>query len=127
MPPTHGLACTTGPERRITRWEHEHVLEAVQQRLDENPQAMRVRRETVEHPFGTLKMRMGATHHQIAHGGPASHVDSNSQLRQHAKLSLASPVSLGRNVFTRPRPGMMLGAMPEAMLEAAEPIRKRHV
>ena len=54
--------CTTGPERRITRWEHEHVLEAVQQRLDKNPQAMRVRRETVEHPFGTLKMRMGATH-----------------------------------------------------------------
>jgi hypothetical protein len=54
--------CTTGPQRRITRWEHEHVLEAVQQRLDENPQAMRVRRETVEHPFGTLKMRMGATH-----------------------------------------------------------------
>jgi transposase len=54
--------CTTGPERRITRWEHEHVLEAVQQRLDENPQAMRVRRETAEHPFGTLKMRMGATH-----------------------------------------------------------------
>ena len=54
--------CTTGPERRITRWEHEHLLEAVQQRLDVNPQAMRVRRETVEHPFGTLKMRMGATH-----------------------------------------------------------------
>ena len=54
--------CTTGPQRRITRWEHEHVLEAVQRRLDENPQAMRQRRETVEHPFGTLKMRMGATH-----------------------------------------------------------------
>jgi transposase len=54
--------CTTGPERRITRWEHEHLLEAVQRRLDANPQAMRVRRETVEHPFGTLKMRMGATH-----------------------------------------------------------------
>jgi hypothetical protein len=54
--------CTTGQERRIVRWEHEHVLEAVQQRLDANPQAMRVRRETVEHPFGTLKMRMGATH-----------------------------------------------------------------
>jgi transposase len=34
----------------------------VQQRLDKNPQAMRVRRETVEHPFGTLKMRMSATH-----------------------------------------------------------------
>jgi hypothetical protein len=56
------LRCTTGKERRITRWEHEHVLEAAQKRLDQNPQAMRVRRETVEHPFGTLKMRMGATH-----------------------------------------------------------------
>jgi len=54
--------CTTGTERRITRWEHEHILETVQQRLDENPQAMRQRRETVEHPFGTIKMRMGATH-----------------------------------------------------------------
>ena len=54
--------CTTSKERRITRWEHEHVVEAVQKRLDHNPQAMRVRRETVEHPFGTLKMRMGATH-----------------------------------------------------------------
>jgi macrodomain Ter protein organizer (MatP/YcbG family) len=54
--------CTTAKERRITRWEHEHVLETVQQRLDQDPQAMRRRRETVEHPFGTLKMRMGATH-----------------------------------------------------------------
>jgi transposase len=54
--------CTPGNERRISRWEHEHLLEAVQQRLDANPQAMRVRRETAEHPFGTLKMRMGATH-----------------------------------------------------------------
>jgi transposase len=54
--------CTTGVQRRITRWEHEPVLEAVQRRLDENPQAMRQRRETVEHPFGTIKARMGATH-----------------------------------------------------------------
>src|SRR6516162_7590965 len=54
--------CTTGNERRIPRWEHEHLLEAAQKRLDENPRAMRQRRETVEHPFGTLKMRMGATH-----------------------------------------------------------------
>jgi Transposase DDE domain len=51
-----------GPERRIPRWEHEHLLEAVQRRLDANPHAMRVRRETVEHPFGTMKARMGATH-----------------------------------------------------------------
>ena len=54
--------CTTGPQRRIARWEHEQVLEAVQRRLDENPEAMRVRRQTAEHPFGTLKARMGATH-----------------------------------------------------------------
>jgi transposase len=54
--------CTPAKERRITRWEHEHVLEAVQRRLDENPKAMRQRRETVEHPFGTIKARMGATH-----------------------------------------------------------------
>ena len=38
------------------------MLERAQERLDKNPQAMRVRRETVEHPFATLKMRMGATH-----------------------------------------------------------------
>jgi Transposase DDE domain len=54
--------CTPNPLRRIKRWEHEDVLEAVQKRLDENPRAMRTRRETAEHPFGTMKMRMGATH-----------------------------------------------------------------
>jgi transposase len=54
--------CTKGPQRRIARWEHEEVLESVQARLDRNPDAMRTRRETVEHPFGTIKMRMGATH-----------------------------------------------------------------
>lgn len=54
--------CTSSSHRSIARWEHEHVLEDMQRRLDENPQAMRVRRETVEHPFGTIKARMGATH-----------------------------------------------------------------
>ena len=54
--------CTQSTHRVIARWEHEEVLEAVQRRLDENPQAMRQRRETVEHPFGTIKMWMGATH-----------------------------------------------------------------
>ncbi len=54
--------CTKAKSRVISRWEHEHVMEAAQKRLDENPQAMRQRRETAEHPFGTLKMRMGATH-----------------------------------------------------------------
>jgi len=55
-------ACSTSKERRITRWEHEHVLEAMQRRLDEHSEKMRQRRETVEHPFGTIKARMGATH-----------------------------------------------------------------
>ena len=54
--------CTTGPERRISRWEHEAVLEKVQARLDHNPDAMRIRRSTAEHPFGTIKSWMGATH-----------------------------------------------------------------
>ena len=54
--------CTKGLERYIKRWEHEAVLEKVQARLDHNPDAMRVRRSTVEHPFGTIKCWMGATH-----------------------------------------------------------------
>jgi len=54
--------CTSGPERRIKRWEHEGVIDAMQERLDRKPDAMRIRRATVEHPFGTLKAWMGATH-----------------------------------------------------------------
>ena len=57
--------CTTGKERRIRRWEHEEVLDAVQRRLDEHPEKMRQRRETVEHPFGTIKSWMGSTHFQM--------------------------------------------------------------
>jgi hypothetical protein len=54
--------CTTGPERRVARWEHEAVLETVQARLDHHPEKMTMRRSTVEHPFGTIKCWMGATH-----------------------------------------------------------------
>jgi len=54
--------CTTGTERRVKRWEHEAVLDTMQERLDRDPDKMRVRRKTVEHPFGTLKAWMGATH-----------------------------------------------------------------
>ncbi len=57
--------CTPGKQRRITRWEHEEVLETVQRRLDEHPEKMRTRRETVEHPFGTIKCWMGYTHFQM--------------------------------------------------------------
>lgn len=54
--------CTPATERRITRWEHEHVIEAMQDRLDRMPGAMRVRRRTVEHVFGTIKDWMGRSH-----------------------------------------------------------------
>jgi len=54
--------CTTAKERLITRWEHEAVLETVQARLDRHPEKMTVRRSTAEHPFGTIKCWMGATH-----------------------------------------------------------------
>jgi transposase len=56
--------CTPTKERRIRRWEHEDVLDAMQKRLDQVPQAMTLRRQTVEHLFGTLKAWMGATHFQ---------------------------------------------------------------
>ena len=57
--------CTSGKERRVTRWEHEAVLEALEARLDKEPERMRVRRQTAEHPFGTLKAWMGHTHFQM--------------------------------------------------------------
>ena len=54
--------CTTSKERRVTRWEHEAVIDAMQRRMDLAPGAMRQRRRTVEHPFGTIKAWMGSTH-----------------------------------------------------------------
>jgi hypothetical protein len=54
--------CTPADYRRISRWEHEDVLERMQRRLDQMPEAGRLRRQTVEHTFGTLKSWMGATH-----------------------------------------------------------------
>jgi hypothetical protein len=54
--------CTNGKERRVRRWEHEEVIDAMQARLDRAPEMMRVRRQTVEHPYGTIKAWMGATH-----------------------------------------------------------------
>lgn len=57
--------CTPAKERKVSRWEHEDVLEAVERRLDENPDAMRIRRQTAEHPSGTIKSWMGYTHFQM--------------------------------------------------------------
>lgn len=56
--------CTTGENRRISRWEHEEVLDAVEARINQQPERMATRRNTVEHPFGTLKLWMGYTHFQ---------------------------------------------------------------
>src|SRR5437773_2199044 len=55
-------ACTVADYRRISRWEHEDVLDRMQARLDRMPEAGRLRRQTVEHAFGTLKSWMGAAH-----------------------------------------------------------------
>jgi hypothetical protein len=102
-----------------------HLLEAVQQRLDANPQAMRQRRETVEHPFGTMKARMGATHFltktlpKVAAEMALSVLAYNLtrvtnivgikplRLRSWPETEplLASHRLRGKRVFTRPRPG----------------------
>jgi hypothetical protein len=57
--------CTTGTEHRISRWEHEAILERAQARLYRDPDRMRVRRQTAGHPFGTIKAWMGAAHFQM--------------------------------------------------------------
>lgn len=54
--------CTPSTNRRVRRWEHEAELEQMQHRLNQAPDMMRVRKRTVEHPFGTLKQWMGSTH-----------------------------------------------------------------
>lgn len=54
--------CTPSDYRRISRWEHEEVLDAVQRRMERAPDSMTIRRKTVEHVFGTLKSWMGYTH-----------------------------------------------------------------
>ena len=54
--------CTPSDYRRVSRWEHQSVLDDMQARLDHAPDSMRIRRQTVEHPFGTIKLWMGSAH-----------------------------------------------------------------
>ena len=54
--------CTPDKIKRVKRWEHEDVLDRMQARLERMPEAMTIRRQTVEHPFGTIKAWMGSTH-----------------------------------------------------------------
>lgn len=57
--------CTTGKNRRVSRWEHEVVMEKLETRMEQHPRIMGVRKGTVEHPFGTIKFWMGSTHFQL--------------------------------------------------------------
>jgi transposase len=57
--------CTDSKERRIRRWEHEDVLDRMQQRIDDDPSKLALRSMTVEHPFGTIKSWMGNTHFKM--------------------------------------------------------------
>ena len=57
--------CTPAKERRIRRWEHEDVLERMHKRIDDDPSKLAVRSMTVEHPYGTIKSWMGATHFKM--------------------------------------------------------------
>jgi transposase len=54
--------CTPDKHKRVKRWQHEDVLDRMQDRLERMPEAMTIRRQTVEHPFGTIKAWMGSTH-----------------------------------------------------------------
>jgi transposase len=54
--------CTTSHAKRIKRWEKEDILDAADTLLQQNPDAMRQRKQLVEHPFGTIKHWMGSTH-----------------------------------------------------------------
>jgi len=88
--------CTTGKNRRVSRWEHEDVLDQVQDRLDSEPERMNTRRETVEHPFGTIKSWMGYTHFQMR---TLKHVSTEMSLHVLAYnmkrlLQIMGPVSL---------------------------------
>ena len=57
--------CTPAKERRIRRWEHEDVLERMHKRIDDDPSKLALRSMTVEHPYGTIKSWMGATHFKM--------------------------------------------------------------
>ena len=81
--------CTTGNERRVTRWEHEHVVEAMQDRLDRMPDAMRVRRRTIEHVFGTIKDWMGRSHFKTRRLGKVSTEMSLHVLAYNIKRAIA--------------------------------------
>jgi len=54
--------CTTANYRKISRWQSEELVDHMLMRLETEKDRMKIRRQTVEHPFGTLKSWMGHTH-----------------------------------------------------------------
>jgi len=48
--------------RKITRWEHQGQIDRMGDAMADMPESMLIRKQTVEHPFGTIKCWMGATH-----------------------------------------------------------------
>jgi len=55
--------CTKSDKpRKVRRWEHADRIEMMTELLESKPDSMVIRKQTVEHPFGTIKLWMGATH-----------------------------------------------------------------
>ncbi len=123
--------CTTGKERRIARWEHEHVLEAVQRRLDEHPEKMRQRRETVEHPFGTIKYWMGTTHFQMKtlktgrHRNGLACAGRQSQTGHEDHGHRPADRSHERAIGARRRPFALLSGQVAAQSRKSRPLKPR--
>jgi hypothetical protein len=84
--------CTTGKERRIKRCEHEAVLDAMEERLKQRPEAMRIRKRTVEHAFGTLKrsthfLTQGPQHRRRRDEPPSARLQSEALDRHHRRAA----------------------------------------
>ena len=135
--------CTPDKIKRLKRWEHESVLGKMQARLDHMPEAMTIRRQTVEHPFDTLKAWMGSTHFltrtlekvktEMSLAGASLQYETNDQnlRRQPADAGdrgltasacqleppLSGNIRIGNHVFTRPRP--------EARIPEFDPVRAK--
>jgi hypothetical protein len=100
--------CTPAKMRRVTRREHEGVLDAMQRRLDQRPDAMRLRRQTAEHPFGTMKAWMGAAHFLTR---TLKRVSTEMSLHVLAYNMSGSSPSWASSRFSQPsRPGKARGA-----------------
>jgi hypothetical protein len=98
--------CTPGKERRVRRWEH--VLDAMQERLDRAPETARLRRRTVEHPFGTIKAWMGATHFLTRTLGAGAHGDEPARARLQPEAGSGDPragTAAGSNSIPMKGPG----------------------